>query len=159
LGVHRQAIGLVIRCAFFASFTSCLTSANFVFAWSTFILVSLVTLCFASTYSRRESRSAAGGLTIDSGNFGPLNANPSHQSLLTEDKGIGIILQRSCRKVLSHPFINDDNGRTYADFPTVCLSNILNGLIGHQKHRVSVGLGTCLQAPGPGNRVVIVDNF
>lgn len=60
----------------------------------------------AAGSARPSATSAKGGrerceahpdlLPIDTGNLRALNADPSHQSLLAEDKGIGIILQRGC---------------------------------------------------------------
>jgi len=45
-----------------------------------------------------------------------------HQSLLTENKRVGIILQRGCRKILCDSFVHHNNSRTDANFPTLRLS-------------------------------------
>jgi hypothetical protein len=81
------------------------------------------------------------------------------QSLLAEDKRVGIILQGRCRKILCDPLVNHNHCWTDAYLPTLRLFDIANGVGCHQKHHICVGLGTCLQTPGPGYGVVVIDDF
>ena len=39
------------------------------------------------------------------------NAYASHEALLIEDKGVGVVLERGCREVLGHPLVDDHDGR------------------------------------------------
>ncbi len=98
----------------------------------------------------RKSRPFLVGLSLDFGDLCAFDAAPRHQPLPVKDKRRCIILQRGYRIILRDPFVNHNDGRTCANFPTLCHFNIANGLTGHQKHRTSAGPGACLQTPGPG---------
>src|ERR1051326_1095202 len=78
---------------------------------------------------------------LDAGNLGSFDANAGHQTLLVEDEGIGIVLQRGGRQVLGDAFIDDDPGRSQADLPSLRTVDVVYRLLRHQENHVAVGLG------------------
>src|SRR6266700_3773856 len=48
---------------------------------------------------------------FDLGDLRSLDAHAGHQSLLIENEGIGVVLQRGCGKAFRNPFIDEYQGR------------------------------------------------
>ena len=89
----------------------------------------------------------------------PKDRYTGHQSLLVENEGIGVILQRRTRQVFGKAFVDDHDRRTRANLPSLGFVQIIDGRFVHQEYRIAVGLRAGLQAPGAGNRVVVIDHF
>src|SRR5208282_157448 len=97
-------------------------------------------------------------LFVQLGDFGALNAETSHQTLLVEDERVDVVLQGRGGQRPCLAFVDDDNGRPDPDFPTIARVQILNRLVVHQEQRVAELLHAGLQAKGPRHGVIAPDD-
>jgi len=70
---------------------------------------------------------------VDLCNLRPLYADPGHQSLLVEDKGVNALLQCCRGNVLAKAFVQNDQAWPGTEFPTVGSAKISERRVIHKE--------------------------
>src|SRR4029453_3033435 len=84
-----------------------------------------------------------------------LYSEARHQSLLSEDEGVDIVLQRGGGGCVRPPLVHQDDARADADFETLRIVQLLERLRVHEEHRIAILLAARLQAERSTRRLVI----
>src|SRR6185437_12854873 len=85
-----------------------------------------------------------------------LYAEARHQSLLAEDEGVDVVLQRGGRGGLRLALVEHDDARTDANLETIRVDELIECLRVHEEHRVAVLLASRLQSKRRAGRLVKV---
>jgi hypothetical protein len=88
--------------------------------------------------------------SVDPHDFGALEAEAGHQTLLIEDEGVDAAMKGVGREAAGHSFVYDDDARAGADLPAARVVYPVHGVLVHQEKGVTVLLNTSLQAIGSG---------
>ena len=96
-------------------------------------------------------------MRVDFRDLRSLNTDPSHQSLLVEDKSIHTLLQCCRRQNLAESCVQHDQARSCSELPTGAGVKILNRCLIHKKQHVTKRLNAGLESVGRRQGPIISD--